>query len=433
LGADYLGGMDGLWDNLPRPQRRAFANFNEDSDFPTVGIFWQDAIANSAMLYFLNQGIIMRYLAAKSVNEARKATFAAVLVLMTVGAIVVASGGWVAAALVNHGDLPSDLKPDQAFYVVTELLSRPGLFGLILASLTAALMSTVDTLITAVSAVYVNDIYRPYVRPGADERRILRTARLAALTCSVVGLLLVPIYSNFRSIYEAHGAFTAAVTPPLVVTLLLSVFWRRFTAAAATWTLAGGGAAILLSIFVPQLVEPFAHGVAPGDPGQGPLAGMNQHQYMRALYGLVVCTVIGVVVSWITRPEKAEKQAGLVWGTIAEALRQYKGSAGSEHRVTTALAPVRSLDHEPVAPAPTDLPVVRVSARLADDLKAQIGDVLYVSDCRWWLGGLRSTHAVLGEIQQDSGEACILLGPAARKMVVARGRQDRPLRIQRLY
>ena len=45
----------------------------------------------------------------------------------------------------------------EAFYVATEFLSRPGLFGLVLAALTAALMSTVDTLITAVAALVVNE------------------------------------------------------------------------------------------------------------------------------------------------------------------------------------------------------------------------------------------------------------------------------------
>ena len=39
---------------------KAFPNFNEDPSFPSVGIFWQDGIANTAMFYFLNQGIVMR-------------------------------------------------------------------------------------------------------------------------------------------------------------------------------------------------------------------------------------------------------------------------------------------------------------------------------------------------------------------------------------
>ncbi len=261
LGIDYVGGVDVFWTNLPREARLAFPNFNEVSDFPSVGIFWQDAIGNSAMFYFLNQGIIMRFLAAKSVNESRKAAFAMMVVLMTVGACVVGCGGWVARVLVHTGHLPDDISSNQAFYIATEFLSRPGMFGLILAALTAALMSTVDTLITAVSAVVVNDLYQPYIRPAATDRQLLRVARITAVSVTVLGVALVPVFNQFRSIYDAHGAFTAAVTPPLVVTLLLSVFWRRFTRAAAFWTLVGGLAAIGFSLFVPEVIRPFAHGV----------------------------------------------------------------------------------------------------------------------------------------------------------------------------
>ena len=143
-----------------------------------------------------------------------------IVLLMVVAACVVGGGGWVAAALVNHGDLPADVKAADAFYVATEFLSKPGVFGLVLAALTAALMSTVDTLITAVAALTVNDLYKPYIRPQATEREMMKVARITSISVMVFGVILVPVFMNFASIYEAHGAFTAAVTPPLVVTLL---------------------------------------------------------------------------------------------------------------------------------------------------------------------------------------------------------------------
>ncbi|MDG2126189.1 MAG: hypothetical protein P8J87_20980, partial [Verrucomicrobiales bacterium] len=106
LGIDYLGGFSVFWENLPRGHRTAFPNFNEDPGFPSVGIFWQDGIANTAMFYFLNQGMVMRFLAANSLRESRKAAVGMVAILMVVAACVVGGGGWVARALVNHGDLP---------------------------------------------------------------------------------------------------------------------------------------------------------------------------------------------------------------------------------------------------------------------------------------------------------------------------------------
>ncbi len=314
LGIEYLGGTGEFWAALPRGHRLAFPVFNTDPAFPAVGIFWQDAIANSAMFYFMHQGILMRFLSARSVADGRKAMFAVVLVLVPLAAVVVSGGGWVARALVGAGVLPPELDSGEAFFVAAELLSRPGVFGLVLAALTAALMSTVDTLITGVAAIVVNDVYKPLVRPAAGERELLRVARLTSVGVTLLGVLMVPVFLNFRTIYEAHGAFTAAVTPPLVVTLLASVFWRRFTRTAALATLVGGMAAILLSLFLPEVIAPLAHGVPMAERGEGLLGGMAQYKYMRALFGIVVCALVAVVTTLATRGEPPARRRGLVSG-----------------------------------------------------------------------------------------------------------------------
>ena len=317
LGIAHLGGFDAFWQHLPRSHRRAFPNFNQDPSFSGVGVFWQDAVANSAMFYFLNQGILMRFLAAKSVAEAQKATLVVVLVMMPIAACVVAGGGWVAKSLVHAGEMP-EMQPKEAFFLATEFLARPGVFGLVVAALTAALMSTVDTLITAVSAILVNDVYKPYLRPKAEDRELLRVARASSIAVTLLGILLVPVFMKFKSIYAAHGAFTAAVTPPLVVTLLCSVFWRRFTRIAALCTLVGGIAAIGFSFVFPEVITPFAHGVPMGERGPGILGGFQQYKFMRAFYGLAISGGIAIAVTLFTRPEPPAKCKGLVWGSTPE-------------------------------------------------------------------------------------------------------------------
>ncbi len=432
LGVNYLGGFDMFWGNLPREARLAFPNFNEDGGFPSVGIFWQDAIAGSAMFYFLNQGMVMRFLAAKSLNECRKALVATVVVLMFLAAAVVASGGWVARAFVNAGILPDTIGADEAFFIATDLLSRPGMFGLVLAALTAALMSTVDTLITGVSAVVVNDIYRPYIRPDATERNLLGAARISAISVTVLGVILVPVFMQYDSIYVAHAAFTAAITPPLVVTVLLSVFWRRFTRTAALATLIGGMGAVVLSLLVPEVVTPFAHGVPMGEPSDGILPGMTQHKFMRAFYGMAVCAVIGVGVTLFTRPESAERQRGLVWGTISHALAAYKGSPGREGRVTRTTALPRPVEALPEAPAAA-VPPVRITRDVADKLEARIGDLVYLTDSRWWTGGLHSAHAVVVEIDDSNEGVLVEMTPDTYDNVVTRRRKNAFIHIERLY
>jgi SSS family solute:Na+ symporter len=432
LGIDYVGGFDAFWHHLPRTHRLAFANFNKTPDFPSVGIFWQDAIANTAMLYFLNQGMLMRFIAAKSLNEARKAMCVVALVLMPIAACVVASGGWAGRALVHAGILP-DMPPDRAFFVAAEFLSRPGVFGLILAALTAALMSTVDTLITAVSAIIVNDVYSPYIRPNADEKHLLRVARISAVSVTLLGILLVPVFMTFKSIYSAHGAFTAAVTPPMVVTLLLSVFWRRFTRAAALATLIGGMVAILFSLFVPEVIRPFAHGVPMAEAGDGVLAGMNQYNFMRAFYGLCVSGTIAVIATVLSQPESEERQRGLVWGTVADALAHYKGSPGLESDSRKATAMPRRLEESEIFKGLGHLPEIRLSRALADALDAQAGDLVYVTDRRWWLGGLNSAQTIVASIADDVDEPAVFLGRTTFDTVVKPGRSSTAVTVERLY
>ncbi|MEM7306368.1 MAG: sodium:solute symporter family protein [Planctomycetota bacterium] len=431
LGIHHIGGFEAFWEHLPRAQRTAFHNFNDEPAFPSVGIFWQDAMANSAFFYFLNQGILMRFVAAKSAREARKAAVAMPLLLMPIAACVVASGGWIARSFVHAGVLP-EMEPKEAFYVAAEFLSRPGVFGLILAALTAALMSTVDTLITAVSTVAVNDVYRPYVRPKATDGELLRVARFCAVGVTLLGIALVPVFAQFDTIYAAHGAMTAAVTPPLVVALLLAVFWRRYTRTAALWTIVGGLAAIGLSIFVPDIIAPFGHGVPGVDTGDGLFAGAKRYKFLRACYGLAVSGVIGVTVTLFTKPEPAERQRGLVWGTVADAIAHYKGSPGREGQETQALARATRADAEPREAGTHGLPSVVLSTELARALDANEGDLVYVTDARRWLGGLRSAHALVASVEERDG-AEVVLGPVTYGDVVASGREGEPLRVERLY
>ncbi len=424
-GIAHIGGVDLFWDHLPRSHRLAFPNFSDDSRFPTVGIFWQDALANSAMFYFLNQGIMMRFMAARSLEHSKKAAVATLVILMTVAAAVVGGGGWAASALVHSGHLPQGIDPAEAFYVATELVSRPGVFGLVLAALTAALMSTVDTLITAVAAIAVNDIYKVYVRSDASEKQMLSIARWTSVTVTVVGVGLVPLFMQFDSIYSAHGAFTAAVTPPLVVALLLSVFWPRFTRVAAMATLVGGLAAVFVSILVPEVITPFAQGVPMTEVEGGLFSGMKQYKFMRACFGLSVSAVIGVAVTFFTRPEPKSRQRGLVAGSLREAREHVNAPAPK-----ASLAIPHQLDKDSRSDDRDLLPLVTLSKSTARELDAAAGDRVFLTDTRWYLGGLRAAHAMVDSIMGDEAPR-VGLGPALYASLVQDKRRDVPLRIER--
>lgn len=394
VGVYHVGGFGNFWALLPQSHRFAFSEFNRPDDFSFIGLYAQDGLANSGAFVLMNQGMIMRFLAIRTVADARKMVVFWILVLSPLAAITVSSGGWVARVLVENGELATEGK--DAFIDAAHFLCAPGVFGFVLAALTAALMSTADTLITAVSAIFVNDVYRPYIHKNAEDRHYLVVARFSSVTTCLFGIALVPVFMLSKSIYNAHAMFTAAVTPPIVVAILLGILWKRYTPAAAVATMVAGLLAVFLS-FVPKLdallIQPFAFGMGP-----------DSYNFMRALYGLVICTGIGVAVTWFTRPRAAESLAGLTTGTQLDAMRAYKGG---EINLKPGKRP-----HLRVAidDAITDAEAAVLPHAALEAMHAEVGDLVYVCDRRWWFGGLRSVHLRITDV---AGDGVIRIGTEA--------------------
>jgi hypothetical protein len=88
---------------------------------------------------------------------------------------------------------------------------------------------------------------------------------------------------------------------------------------------------------------------------------------------------------------------------------------------------------EPPPRGDAGLAAVSINRSLADALDAEAGDLVYVSDARRWLGGLRSAHATVSEITEVAGPPAIGMGPDTFSSVVTPSRADRPLLVERLY
>jgi hypothetical protein len=219
------------------------------------------------------------------------------------------------------------------------------------------------------------------------------------------------------SIYLAHGMFVATVTPPMAVAIVLGFLWRRYTAWAAIATLLGGGLAMGIATVYPEVVAPFAHGVDPD----------GDFKYMRALYGAAVSGAIGVIVTLMTKPVKTDEEiVGLTIGTIRDAERKFKGGEVNRERggkVKARLIALDAADADAAAKADVgtvhdqpdneDGPAPPLVSLHPDDLKAlaaRPGDLIYLADERWWLGGLRAAHA---RVRDDKGKKGEIALPAA--------------------
>lgn len=471
LGISYLGGFSTFWSLLPVEWKMPLAKFNEPSSFNFVGIFWQDAIAGSIGFLFMNMGLVMRFMATKSVNEGRKAAVFNILFMLPISAIVVGNAGWIGKAIsvVDPQTVPPNTTPDQIFVVVASIVAHPGVFGFIMAALTAALMSTVDTLINATAAVYINDVHRPIKKwfrmkladTKTEDKHELYAARISSIVITVLGVASVLLFERFPTVYEAHGYFHSTLTPPLVVAIFLGLFWKRFTPAAVISSFLGGITLMIMGANYPAiLIAPFDHGIHM-DP-------VHPYSYIRALYNLLVCAGVGVIITFLTgwinntvtkikagnshelifkfisiiagiifvglifsssvftlhpdsvfeiilmlifaiimtifvalattyyvKYDEQKQTEGLTAWSIQKAKEMFKGSPLNEaegEQVKVKLKIVSDIDDK-----------VYFSRQDMEKMKALPGDLVYISDTRKWLGGLKSIHSTFGKPHNEVG------------------------------
>ncbi len=412
LGLSHLGGGSEFWKGLDLAHKLPFPHFNRPANFNFSGIFWGEGIVGTLAFTFLNQGFIMRYLAVKSVYEGRKCLTFNTLLLMPISAVVVGNAGWIAFSLVTHGKMTPPANTKEVFIEVANVICKPGVFGFVIAALTAALMSTIDTLINACAAIGIFDIYKPFIKKDAPDRHYLKASRVISVVVTLLGLALVPAFNTSKSIFAAHYAFVGMITPPMLVAIFLGVIWKRFTPNAAFWSMIGGGVLIAISVVWPEVIRPLAstHGIDP----------TSNYKYFRSVYGLLVSGILAVLITAFTRPKEPGRIVGLTLSTIQKGKEIFKGGKPNEVRGEKIMLRLEVLDRE------TD--TVTVHPADLERLRAQEGDLLYVADARGFLGGLRSLHVKAGEPGGRVGT--LMIG----KNLLARGNllPDRPVKVEKV-
>ena len=121
---------------------------------------------------------------------------------------------------------------DRAMPEFVRLHFPPGLAGLFLAALMAAIMSSIDSGIHSVSAALIVD-FRDRLFPAwrpEDEARELRIIRILVIVIGVLSVGLACFVGPLGNVFDIGKKLTAAFGGPLLAIFLLAFFCRR-----ATW------------------------------------------------------------------------------------------------------------------------------------------------------------------------------------------------------
>jgi len=128
--------------------------------------------------------------------------------------------------------------PDQAFPQVVNGVLSPGLSGLILAAVVAALMSSADTCLLSQSIILTQDIFKRF-NPSSGRNTILLT-RLSLATLGILALALALFLKQvYSSLMFAYTIFTCGLVVPVVAGFYKEKL--KVTPRGALAALIGGG------------------------------------------------------------------------------------------------------------------------------------------------------------------------------------------------
>jgi Na+/proline symporter len=122
-----------------------------------------------------------------------------------------------------------------------------GVLGIILAGLIAAFMSTFAANVNAGPAYIVNDIYKKFINPGADNKTLVRMSYAASLLMVVIGVGMGFMVSSINDILQW---ITAALFGGYAAANFLKWIWWRFNGFGYFWGMVTG---LLISLLVPHL------------------------------------------------------------------------------------------------------------------------------------------------------------------------------------
>lgn len=182
--------------------------------------------------YFMcsNQHMVQRILGAKSIEDGRKgAIFAGFLKLPLLFLLVL-------PGTLGRLAYPELENPNLIFPKLLFDLLPVGLLGFVITGFIAALMSSIDSALTAAGSIATLDIYKK-ANPGNSERHYIRAGKILIMIFVFIASLWAPFIEQFPTLWEYLQAVLAYLTPPVVSCFLFGLFWSRASSDAAYYTL----------------------------------------------------------------------------------------------------------------------------------------------------------------------------------------------------
>ncbi len=305
LGLSHVqGGWSGLLERMPQPHLIRGLN---DECLPWPGLLLL-AISTNVWYCATNQFYVQSCLGAKNRWHGQMG----VLLTAFLGPVLTlccAFPGYIAHDLIASGVLPplpisaagqADVNATLP-HLVGHLIG-PGLRGLVIAGVLAAVMSTISSVVNATATVFTVDLYQRWLRPDASQPQLIRIGRIAGTITLLIAAPLSFVAMKYKYIFIYSQNAWSILAIPIMLAFTLGVLWRRATATAATATFIF----VLPFVLIPFILGDSSWLTVPG-------LGWKMHLFTFALILWFAAALLMVAISLGSRPPEYAAIAPYLW------------------------------------------------------------------------------------------------------------------------
>ena len=212
-----------------------------DSSTPWLGILVGMPVLG---IYFWanNQTLVQRVLSARNVNQGRIGVMLAGFLTLCTLFIFNIPG------VMARKFFPGIDNPDMIYPTMVLKLMPAGILGLMLSAMLAALTSTLSAILNSASTLFTMDFYAKFDKK-ADQKKLVRVGKISALVIIIIATLWAPNIEKFGSLLKYYQEMLSYISPPIVATFLMGVFFKRTNARGAFAGLLSGLALAVVLLF----------------------------------------------------------------------------------------------------------------------------------------------------------------------------------------
>lgn len=257
------------------------------------------------------QMMIQRALASKSLSHAKGATIFAAYIKILPFFIIILPG------MISRALYPDDVAcvlPEECMRACGSMTScsnsayprlvvgimPPGLKGLMMAVMLAALMSDLTSIFNSAATMFTLDIW-PRLRPAARTRELLLVGKVFVVVLVAVSVAWVPIIEEIQGgqLFLYIQKIGAYLSPPIACVYTLAVLWPRMNEKGAFWALMTG-----LLVGMVRMVLDFSFRPPPcwEQDTRPAIIKLNFMYFAMILFWITGVT--GIVVSLLTKPSE---------------------------------------------------------------------------------------------------------------------------------